>query len=599
MNADALIAACLTEQIQKPGAIQGWGALVIATADDPVVSHASANLQAFLGVAGADAIGRRLDDLLGGEIVAHLLAATADGDTGEASLAARAEGLPPLLLIAHRHNGQLYVECEPAGAAMPGTRSTHRIIERLRAAVSMVRLLRTACDELRHLTGFDRVLAYRFDADRHGEVMAESRVSKVGSLLGLHYPADDVPPQARAIFARLPVRVIGNSHAAPVPLLPAAAPGAEPDLSLCALRMPSACHMEYLRNMGSHATVTVALTVDGALWGLLACHHGAPAHLPPERRALCGLIGQVTSLALVTLREAQTMASAAAARQRLRDMSVRLAARQDDPEPLGDMLTADSAGLLSLCEAQGAVVRLGGRTVCIGSAPPAAAADKLLDALIEVLPGQAPGEGDGVFDSDSLGAVIDRNVLADAGQPAGALLLPLPHMPGDAIAWLRPEQPLKVDWGGNPNLPMIFDPDRGRLGPRASFRVWREVVRGRSLPWQDEHRRAALGLAGVIETTLAGYVEPMRLAAAERAALAKAEFLAMMSHAIHLPLGGLLDGLALLRATALDAEQSRVAGMIQDSAAVLAGVLNEVLTFSKIEAGRAVEGQVLAGDDPG
>ncbi len=584
VNIDPRMATCQTESIHAPGAIQAWGALLIAGADDLVVRHASRNLADFLGFAGADAIGRQLAELIGQAAASKLLADTKDGDVARVAA-------PPLSLTAHRLDGRLYVECEPDETvpARTLTLSTGRIVDRLRAATSFEDLFEAACEALRVVTGFDRVLVYKFGPDQHGQVIADSCAEGIETLLGLHYPAEDIPPQARAIFARLKVRVIGNSHAAPVALLPAGVPGMQPDLSLCALRTPSPCHTEYLRNMGSHATATVALMVDGLMWGILACHHGAPARLAPDRRALCELIGQVTSLMVVALRDASARASEAASQARLRTIFARLATRQDDPAALADLLVEDADELLALCDAQGAIVRVGGRLAWCGTAPSGEAAGRLLDCLLEVLPTRSRNAGDqtAVLDCDSLGDVIDKGLLDQTGQPAGALLLPLAHAQGDAVVWLRPEQATIVSWGGDPNHCMTFDAERGRLVPRSSFAVWREEVRGRSLPWQETHLQSALGLRGKIDKTLAGYAESMRLArvAAERATKAKSEFLATMSHEIRSPMSGLLGVLELLRATELTAEQGRMAGMIHNSASMLLAVLNDILDFSKIEAG--------------
>lgn len=590
----ALIAACEREAIDAPGAVQAWGAMLIARENDLTLRHASANLADFLGVPAEDAIGLKLADLLGAADAAELVASAAVGTTDGIVkwLPKQAPGLPNLAVSCLRHAGALYVEIEPderQSARSPATTSRPRdLVDALSRAASLPELFAAAAARLRQVIGFDRVLVYRFDTDRHGEVVADDHAPDLESLLGLHYPAEDIPPQAWRIFSRVMVRVIGDSHTAPVPLLGAPDEDAHtsPDLALTALRSPSGCHLEYLRNMGSHATLTVALVVDGALWGLLAGHHRSAMHVGPARRALCELIGQVAALKLATLRAADARDIALRRRAQLDAMSTRLSVRQHEPADLAKALAAEATALLALCEADGVIIRLGGRTVCCGKAPGPAAANWLLDKLARhVGPEGAP------FACENLGALLGWEVpqtQPDGCQNiAGVLVLPLPHATGDAVVWLRPEQSSVVRWGGDPRRSVVMDAVRGKLVPRASFAVWRQEVRGRCTPWGEEAHDAARGLRSKIEKLLAGYAETMRVAreAAERATQAKSEFLATMSHEIRSPMSGLLGVLELLRATSLDTEQARMAGMIHNSASMLLAVLNDILDFSKIEAG--------------
>jgi light-regulated signal transduction histidine kinase (bacteriophytochrome)/ActR/RegA family two-component response regulator len=592
----ALIAACEGEAIHLLGRIQDWGALLVAGEDDLVISHASANLEQFLGLAAGTAVGRPLADLVGARDAAEMLSGAALDEAGGVTLwlPPPAPGLPRLAASCLRMAGSLFVEIEPdapLGARPAAQRLRARdIVEALSSAASLPELYSVAMARLRQVLGFDRVLLYRFDTDHHGEVIGDDHAPDMASLMGLHFPSEDIPPPAWRIFSRIMLRVIGNSHAAPVTLL--GDPARVPDLSLTALRCPSTCHLDYLRNMGSHATATVALTVDGALWGLLAGHHRAAMHVLPARRALCELIGQVTALKLANLRDAEARANALGRRARLEAMAVRLATQPLGPAELATALAAEETALLTLCEAEGVILRLGGRLVCIGRTPAPDQAAALLDMLLARAPDAASREGATLRDRapyacDKLGLLLGETEAAKYKDAAGALVLTLSHGAGDAIAWLRPEQARVVQWGGDPRLSVTRDPATNRLMPRGSFAVWREEVRGRCRPWSEEAHHAARGLRTRIEKLLAGYADSMRAAreAAERATQAKSEFLATMSHEIRSPLSGLLGVLELLRATGLDAEQGRMAGMIHHSASMLLAVLNDILDFSKIEAG--------------
>jgi light-regulated signal transduction histidine kinase (bacteriophytochrome)/CheY-like chemotaxis protein len=579
------VPACEIEPIHAPDAIQSWGAMLVADADSLMVRCASANLASVLGGTGEAAIGHTLGDVLGAAALSRLLGLRAgtEGDGGVVRLAPATPSSPAVIATLHDLEGLTIVELEPVTVSpspTPPARGWLRgrdIVEALRAAPTLASLFDVATLALRRITGFDRVLVYRFAADTHGEVVAENLADGLEPMLGLHFPAVDIPPQARQIFARVILRVIADSHAAPVPLLRARGMPS-PDLSLSLLRSPSPCHLEYLRNMGSHATATIALAVDGELWGLLACHNTVAGHLSPRVRATCELIGQVTSLLVANLRDAEARAATAERRARLSGMSARLSTSNDDPANLAAALAKEAEDLLALCDASGAILRLGGRTIGCGEAPTGAAAAEVLDAVLaQAPPGHAPHAWDNL--PDGLRACLPR--------AAGLLLLPLLHAQGDAIAWLRPEQTSPVRWGGDPNHPMLIDAATGRMSPRRSFAIWRQEVGGRSLPWQPEHFDAARDVRRELNQLLVGYTEAMRVAreAAERATRAKSEFLATMSHEIRSPMSGLLGVLELLRATALDPDQSRMAGMIHNSASMLLAVLNDILDFSKIEAG--------------
>jgi light-regulated signal transduction histidine kinase (bacteriophytochrome)/CheY-like chemotaxis protein/HPt (histidine-containing phosphotransfer) domain-containing protein len=587
-DADPWIPACEREPIHLPGAIQGWGALLVADAASLRVRHASANLQNFIGLAAGDAIGKTLADVIGTAGLQRLMPAATDGVAATSLLPANPGG-PALAVAMHSLGGSLYLEMEAApvpadgGPLSAGWARSGRVVATLRATESLPALFAEAAAALRRATGFDRAIVYRFDTIGHGEVIAEDCAADMEPFLGINYPASDVPRQARALYLRQLVRVIADSEETPVPLIGAAG---TPDLSLSALRAVSPIHLEYLRNMGVRATLAVSLVIEGALWGMLVCHHRTANYVPPAARALCELIGQVTALKVTTLREAEVRHAAALQRDRLFDMQHRLAARQEDPAGLADALAEESAELLSLCEAEGAIVRLGGRTASVGTAPRGPGADALLHAVIEHA-SRATGASLAVFTTDRLRDLLGPERADIGGDHAGAMLLPLPYRPGDAILWLRPERARVVRWGGNPEAAFTIDDTTGIYRPRRSFAVWLQQVSGQSQPWLDGHTEAARGLQSVMDKLLAGYTEAMRVArdAANRAAAAKSEFLATMSHEIRSPMSGLLGVLELLRATSLDADQSRMAGMIHQSASMLLAVLNDVLDFSKIEAG--------------
>jgi light-regulated signal transduction histidine kinase (bacteriophytochrome)/FixJ family two-component response regulator/HPt (histidine-containing phosphotransfer) domain-containing protein len=576
-------------QIAAPGAIQGWGALLVSDPQGWAVRHASANLGSFLGVPAVDAIGRTLADLLGPAALARVTASAGDRAASGAYVAVppRAAGLPGLVMTARRLGGSLFIEIEQerTTSGEEGERFARvrgrRVVQALRTARDPQDLFRIAVAELRRLTSFDRVHVYRFGEDGHGEVIAETHAPDMDPLLGLRFPGMYVPPVARRILADIGVRVIADSEAAPVPLLGDDGP-VDADLSRLALRMTADCCRGFFRDMGLRASVSIALTVDGVLWGVLACHNRVPAFLTPETRGLCELVGQVTSLMLLKLRDDEARVANVARHAFLSAMSDRLSKRSADPSSLAAALVEEGAALSSLCAADGMILRFGGSTRSLGVAPTGPAADKLLDDLLARAPPDSRPVG-----WDRLGGILPDQPDAPGGAIAGALLLRLAHAEGEAIVWLRLEQARAVRWAGLDAAPADGTAAAQRAVSRRNFAVWQETVRGRSLPWTETQHDAARELRHLLEQLLAGYLQSMRLAreTAERATRVKSMFLATMSHEIRSPLSGLLGVLELLRGTDLDDEQARMARMIHESGSTLLAVLNDVLDFSKIEAG--------------
>jgi light-regulated signal transduction histidine kinase (bacteriophytochrome)/CheY-like chemotaxis protein len=571
--------SCTAAQIAAPGAIQQWGALLIADETTLLVRQASANLAAFLGTPASAAIGQTLGSVISQETLEQLLtyADRTSAPWKGLTLTPRGGSLPTLALTAHWVDGHIQVELEPAehrGDAALRVAMPH-ILQSLHDARDTESLFAVAMTALRQITGYGRVHIYRFDEDGHGEVIAESHLPDHRRLLGLRFPSAYIPQPARQLLTRVGVRVIADSEAAPARLLGVGNDGCTADLSRCALRMTASCCADFLRTMGVRASATMALNVDGEIWGIIACHHGAPSPLSPAQRGMCAVIGQVTSLRLGNICNAARNEARMAQQAYLAAMSARLAAQKHDPDGLGAALAAEGGRLLALCRADGAIVRVGGRTHAVGATLGGQVDDLVVERLVALAPaGRAPTAW------RALGDVLG-DILPQRARVGGALLLPLAYAKDDVIVWLRNEQAETVYRVCTPQQAA------GDTHFDRTFEVWKEEVRGHSAAWSPAQFDAAACLQREIEKLMASYAESMRVAreTAERALQAKSEFLAKMSHEIRSPMSGLLGVLELLRGTSLDAEQSQMADLIHHSGSMLLAVLNDILDFSKIEAG--------------
>lgn len=490
---------CAREPIHIPGSVQPRGVLLVVQDDGGVVLQASTNVATVLGRPVDAVLGAPLGDVLGvpaARVVLEQLAAVPDHRTRNPGLVevATPDGPVQLDVVVHRpppatlaDPGPVFVvELEPADGPRPLTygstyESVRDAIADLNRAGELTELYDIAARHARRLLGFDRVMIYRFDAEYNGEVVAEARRHDLEPFLGLHYPASDIPAQARAMYEKSWIRLISDVDYVPVPVLPAADPlsGRPLDLTFATLRSVSPIHCEYLRNMGVRASMSISLLRDGKLWGMVACHHYSGPHAPSYGvRAAAEFLGVALSARLV----AQVEEDAVAETRRASGVLARLVgASRDEEVRLAQALTR-TGDLLALVPADGVVVSIGSDVLTLGDVPDGAG----LRALAAW--------------ASSVGEVLATDRLAEEpGAPdvpgvAGAVALPLPD--GGTVVWLRGEVVRTVDWGGDPHHKVLAVPDGDgvRLSPRQSFDLWREQVRGRSLPWDDRHVQNAADL---------------------------------------------------------------------------------------------------------
>lgn len=498
LHPPAVLTSCDREPLHTPGAIQPHGMMLVAEADGLRVRQVAGEVERRLGVAAWE--GQPLGLLIGGELGAKVAGLAGPGGAGGfmGRLVARTGEV--LDVSAHLSGPHLVVELEeaaaegpPASLMMDGLAAAAAGFER---ATSLTALCERAATEFRRLTGFDRVMVYRFLDDGAGSVLAEDKRDDLHSFLHQHFPASDVPLQARALYVRNPIRVIPDATYEPVPLrpdqdgLPAADRSAPLDMSDASLRSVSPQHLRYLANMGVRASASVSIVQNGALWGLVACHHETPRTLSYDVRAACRMLAGNLS------RQIRAKDEAEGYRQRLRlrafeDDMVALLSREgsldealpDHLEEVGRMMAGDGVAVLR-----------GRELVTSGVCPPKAAIHDLAAWL-------AARPLEPVFSTDELSGPYPP---AAGFQALGSGLLAVTLSPDEPwlLLWFRVEQVETVNWAGNPHKAADLDPDGADpqvpLTPRASFAAWRETVRGRARRWSPPEMEAATRLRAAL-----------------------------------------------------------------------------------------------------
>ncbi|WP_426757077.1 ATP-binding protein [Myxococcus sp. Y35] len=528
---DIDLGQCDREPIHLLGGIQPHGVLLAFHPESGRIEVVSGNAGALLGQPPASLRGQPITTVLDSEALQRVRAGTS---TGPVSVRAGGRACSALL---HVSDGLCVLELEPLTEAASradeaALSAIHTVVSPLGQGRGTSALLQAAAEGVRALTGFDRVMVYRFHADWHGEVVAESRADGVDGYMGLHFPASDIPVQARALYRRNPLRLIADVQARPVGLVPPTLPetGQPLDLSGAALRSVSEVHLEYLRNMGVGASFSVSLLKDGELWGLIACHHRSPRHVSAARRQACEVLARLLALQL----DAEERGADAGTRAHRATLLGRLVAGLEEGASLSAALEAHGALLMALTGATGVALLLGEPPILLGQTP---SGDEVL-ALAEQLAG-APGANATVH-TERLGT-LHAPLAARADVAAGLLAVRLDPKAPRFVFWFRPEVARTVTWAGDPNKPVRLEDGQARLHPRASFDAWREDVRGASLPWTPADVEAAESFRGALVGVVLRHAEELsRLSRALARSNAELEsFSGSVGHDLREPLRGI------------------------------------------------------------
>jgi len=536
----ATLVQCENEPIHIPGAIQPFGILVSIDIPSLKITNASVNCAEVFGVNAVSLVNRSLAEHLSATALASLRAYISADDLVEAAplvipildLATQCER--EWELTAHLRHGVLILECEalaPQEALSTSLqRSIRSAVHVVFAASSLLDLCQRTAEQVRMITGFDRVMIYRFTEDWHGDVVAEAKSEQSHSYLHHHFPASDIPAQARRIFLENWLRMIPDVGYAPVPIYPDRNPatGGALDLGLSALRSVSPLHVEYLRNMGVGATLTLPLIDGGKLWGLIACHHPTPNKLGSDRRLGAKMIAQIVSSQLVLKESMEDQRY----RGELKRIHAKLIARTEEEDDLVPGLVKRSQDVLDLAGAGSAAIYYNGSWTTIGQTPDVGQ----LELLVEWLSAEHANEQ--VYATNQLG-----NFFPQARQykdiASGLLAMSILKADQNYVLWFRPEVITTVVWAGAPDKRVQVEDGVARLHPRFSFDSWKQVVDGVATPW----KRAEVEAVSDFRVSVLAYglrrafrQEQAARELAERASLEKESLVHMVSHDIRNPL---------------------------------------------------------------
>ena len=562
------LSSCADEPIHIPGSIQPHGALLFFS-EDACLAGWSQNAPAMLGV--APQLGLALDALAlpaaAREAIVDCIATIGDADAGPI-VASVSIGEAEYDCVVHAANDRITAEFELRESSTEEVSQfavkAHGSIDRLRRQKTIEGMLAAAVTQVREFTGFDRVMAYRFRADDSGDVVAESRRDDLVPYIGQRYPAGDIPAQARRLYTLNTLRMIGDMDYTAVPLL--GAPGDLPlDMSFAVLRSVSPVHIEYLKNMGVLASMSVSIVINGRLWGLIACHHMSTKLVPYAVRLAADVLAQVMASTIHSI-EARADATLAEESARVRTGLVESLLLDEDPL---DVLGEHGKSLMAAASAHAMIVTQHGKIVSHGELTP-----ELAKAIIGSLPEHHHDllirEGKHEW---------PEALQEKLGKWVGMLALPFDPLGQGWCVLLRVEQIETVAWAGRPEKISTFGPLGERLTPRGSFDAWHETVRGCAHPWEPT-------VMGNARLTLAELVRAVNAHRSQTEAT-RAQLLAMLGHDLRDPLHSInMAGMVLERSGNGGGNgQPTLGKRIQSSTNRMQRMISQVLDMSRIDSG--------------
>ncbi len=588
-QSDPSLVALKQPSINNLTKIQPHGVVLVLDASNLTVLQASTNTIDEFALDPRDVIGKPLDEILDPFQVDQFKVGLTEEKLdfiNPVKVWVRKEGDDYQVFDAVFHrskDGFLILELEPAltHENIPFLSFYHLArasINQLESTAELHAFCQVIVREVRKVTGFDRVMLYRFDDDGHGEVIAEEKCDEMEPYLGLHYPESDIPKTARQMFLSNWIRIIPNAAATAVDLYPAENPVTQQptDLTHSILRSAFPCHLEYLHNMEVGASLTISLMKDNKLWGLIACHHRTPKYVPYELRKACEFLGRVIFSEIATREEVADHTH----RIRIANIQSNLIDAMSQADYFIEGLTSDPSSLLELVGASGAAVYFSNQWTLVGATP----SEDELNYLVQWLGKELEDE---IFYTDAL-PLVYSDAQRFKNLASGLLVIPISKR--SYVLWFRPEVIQTVNWGGDPNNAYaVEDSEKGlRLSPRQSFALWKETVRCKSLHWDAIEIKAALELRKAVVNVVLRQAEELALLAQdlERSNAELKKFAYVASHDLQEPLNQVANFVQLLEmrySNELDQDAKEFINYAVGGVSQMQTLIDDVLLYSKVD----------------
>lgn len=462
--------------------VQPYGVLLVLHRPTLSIIQLSENATAIFGVPTPDLIKTTIGEYIGTTDLTFLQQLATAKSTDKIPQVWTIRGRRYLCVI-HVKNDYILAELEVECYEDSAQSSFVGIFQQIKYSMALIEAATTtkevatiAARELRRISGFDKVMIYRFDNEWNGTVIAEDMETEMESYYGFTFPASDIPRQARELYLRNPYRFIPDRNYQPVKLYPVINPTTQSfiDLSDCNVRGVVSVHLEYLANMGVTASMSTRILNNDRLWGLIACHHKTAKPCSFQLCSIFELLSNVISARIQSLQNKERHDVETNSRQLYSRIMEQVFATGD----IRKGLLEGNTNVLQLFNAQGALVAKDGRFSTKGTLPDP-------DSLDELLLWLHTRRLTRTFETDHLSGQFDR-AAPYIDTASGLMAIPFHPEQEEYLILFRPEVKKIIDWGGDPGGRIVFEKDNLNYHPRNSFKQWRQIVSGTSLPWHEE-----------------------------------------------------------------------------------------------------------------
>lgn len=490
---------CDQEPIHIPSSIQSFGYLVTVDRFDLNIRQISENFAPYLECPLAEIIGQPLLKLFPEKIVKYvvdnekLIISQPKAEHFEITLSINQQQ-HCFGAIVHIQGDKYIIELQNKSQESQSFQKTLQdAVNQAQATLNLETLYENITHFVYELTGFDRVMLYKFDEDGNGQVISESKNSEIEPFMGLHYPSTDIPKQARALYVKNVVRVISDVNAQPVKIYPTLdnKDNQPLDMSNVISRSVSPIHIQYLKNMGVKASFSMSIVHNDQLWGLIACHHYSSKIIPYSEWQNLEFLAKLYSQEITNaeiLKEHKQLLDNFTQRNTFIDMysynikkMTYLDALEKSKTFLRKLLNAD--GLFIVYDTpnqQQAFIKDG----CLTD-------NKGLNALIDLMALSAKNP---FFSSASL-SQLNPDFKTYKAQISGCAAILISANPMLMITWTRQEKVQVTNWAGDPTKNTSDSMPNRELTPRNSFEIWKHIVHEQSQTWTSVEQESAQWIA--------------------------------------------------------------------------------------------------------